>query len=57
MTEWHHGLDGHEYLCPHEFVSVICIYLYMHQYSCAYIPSPHDTKSQLIRKDPDAGKD
>ena len=45
------------YLCTHVFVSVICMYLYMHQYFCAYIPSPHDTKSQLIGKDPDAGKD
>ena len=45
------------YLCTHVFVSVICMYLYMHQYFCAYIPSPHDTKSQLIGKDPDAGND
>ena len=45
------------YLCTHEFVSVICMYLYMHQYFCAYIPSSPDTKSQLIGKDPDAGRD
>ena len=45
------------YLCTHEFVSVICIYLYMHQYFCAYIPSSPDTKSQLIGKDPDTGRD